>query len=154
MQLYMYLTCTSIHVMLQQPLIMMTFILQDGWSPLHSASYDGHLDIVKTLIKAGANVNPAIEVQCVGRLHVTFSVIVIYKHFYILGVTAWPVCRYMQFTKQTMLHAHASPQPFVINYKLLQNRQKCTTCLTTKRSNTVHLEMFIEQCVYNFDVRN
>ena len=44
---------------------MMTFVLQCGWSPLHAASDKGHLDIVKTLIEAGANVNQADEVLCV-----------------------------------------------------------------------------------------
>ena len=67
---------------------MMTFVLQNGWSPLHLASEKGHLDIVKTLIEAGANVNQANKVQCVGRLHVSFSVIVIYQHTYILCMTA------------------------------------------------------------------
>eukprot|EP00731_Ephydatia_muelleri_P032165 Em0023g672a len=38
---------------------MMTFVLQYGWSPLYTASHTGHLDIVKTLIEAGANVNQA-----------------------------------------------------------------------------------------------
>ena len=65
---------------------MMTFVLQDGWSPLYAASDAGHLDIVKTLIEAGANVNQATEVQCVGRLHVASNVIVIYEHTYILCV--------------------------------------------------------------------
>eukprot|EP00731_Ephydatia_muelleri_P037013 Em0377g1a len=32
---------------------------KDGWSPLHKASDKGHLEIVKTLIEAGANVNQA-----------------------------------------------------------------------------------------------
>ena len=46
-----------------QPLVMMTFVLQDGWSPpLHIASDEGHLDIVKTLIEAGANANQADKV--------------------------------------------------------------------------------------------
>ena len=45
----------------------MTFVLQGGWSSLHEASFQGHLDIVKTLIKAGANVNQTSEVQCLGR---------------------------------------------------------------------------------------
>ena len=36
---------------------MMIFVLQDGWSPLLKASYEGHLDVVKTLIEAGANVS-------------------------------------------------------------------------------------------------
>ena len=50
---------------------MMTFVLQYGSSPLHKASDAGHLDIVKTLIEAGADVNQATKVQCVGRLLVT-----------------------------------------------------------------------------------
>ena len=33
------------------------FVLQDGWSPLMIASENGHLDIVVTLIGAGADVN-------------------------------------------------------------------------------------------------
>lgn len=41
---------------------MMTFLLQDGCSPLHLASDEGHLDIVKTLIEAGANANQADKV--------------------------------------------------------------------------------------------
>ena len=36
---------------------MMIFVLQDGWSPLTIAFEKGHLDIVKTLIEAGVNVN-------------------------------------------------------------------------------------------------
>ena len=67
---------------------MMTFVLQDGWSPLYIASHNGHLDIVKTLIEAGANVNQANKVQCVGRLHVSFSVIVVYEQTYILCITS------------------------------------------------------------------
>ena len=42
---------------------MMTFILQDGMSPLHLASNEGHLDTVKVLIEAGANVNQANKVR-------------------------------------------------------------------------------------------
>ena len=46
-----------------QPLVMMTFVLQDGCSPLYGASFGGHLDVVKTLLEAGANINQAKEVQ-------------------------------------------------------------------------------------------
>ena len=81
------------HVILQhspplvQPLVMMTFVLQYGWSPLYKASDAGHLDIVKTLIEAGNDVNQATKkVQCVGRLHVASNVIVIYEHTYVLCV--------------------------------------------------------------------
>ena len=43
---------------LKYPLgVMMGFVLQDGWIPLLSASQEGHLEIVKRLIEAGANVN-------------------------------------------------------------------------------------------------
>ena len=35
----------------------MVFVFQDGRSPLCDASFKGHLDVVKTLIEAGANVN-------------------------------------------------------------------------------------------------
>ena len=42
---------------------MMTFVLQDGWSPLFTASLEGHLEVVKTLLEAGANINQANEVQ-------------------------------------------------------------------------------------------
>ena len=42
-----------------QPLVMMTIVLQDGWSPLNAASDNGHLDVVKTLLEAGANIDQA-----------------------------------------------------------------------------------------------
>ena len=45
-----------------KPLVMMIFVLQDGVSPLMGASIAGHLDVVKTLIEAGANVNQADKV--------------------------------------------------------------------------------------------
>ena len=44
---------TTFH-MTVQPLVMMTFVLQNGWSPLYAASCNGHLDVVKTLLEAGA----------------------------------------------------------------------------------------------------
>ena len=37
--------------------VMMGFVLQDGWTPLVFASQNGHLEIVKSLIEAGSNVN-------------------------------------------------------------------------------------------------
>lgn len=55
----MLLTLTS----LVQSLIITTFVLQNGSSPLHIAILEGHLDVVKALIKAGANVNQATKVQ-------------------------------------------------------------------------------------------
>ena len=39
--------------------ILMGFVLQDGRSPLYMASQEGHLDEVKTLIEAGANIDQA-----------------------------------------------------------------------------------------------
>ena len=47
---------------LVQPLVMMTFVLQDGWSPLNAASFGGHLGVVKTLLEAGANINQVANV--------------------------------------------------------------------------------------------
>ena len=35
----------------------MTVVLQDGCSPLYAASCNGHLDVVKTLLEAGANID-------------------------------------------------------------------------------------------------
>ena len=37
--------------------MIIAFVLQDGWSPLMKASEKGHLDVVVTLIGAGADVN-------------------------------------------------------------------------------------------------
>ena len=42
---------------------MQTFVLQDGLSPLYISSVNGHLDVVKTLIEAGANINQANKVS-------------------------------------------------------------------------------------------
>ena len=53
---------TTFHVTVQ-PLVMMTFVLQNGCSPLYAASRNGHLDVVKTLMEAGANINQATKVQ-------------------------------------------------------------------------------------------
>ena len=41
---------------------MMAFVLQNGWTPLVSASQEGHLELVKSLIEAGANVNHTTKV--------------------------------------------------------------------------------------------
>ena len=42
--------------------VMMGFVLQDGWNPLVIASDMGHLEIVKSLIAAGANINHTTKV--------------------------------------------------------------------------------------------
>ena len=42
---------------------MMGFLLQKGGSSLGAASYKGHLNIVKTLIEAGANFDQADKVS-------------------------------------------------------------------------------------------
>ena len=44
---------------LVQPVFMMAFVLQNGWSPLNVASWKGHLDVVNTLLEAGAYINQA-----------------------------------------------------------------------------------------------
>ena len=43
----------------------MIFVLQDSLSPLHIASSNGHLVVVKTLVKAGADVNQLSKVSTV-----------------------------------------------------------------------------------------
>ena len=42
--------------------VMMGFVLQDGGTPLVAASQNGHLEIMKSLIEAGANVNHTTKV--------------------------------------------------------------------------------------------
>ena len=54
---------------------MLTFVFQDGWSPLKISSFKGHLAVVKALIKSGANINQADKVST----HIC-SVIVIHLH--------------------------------------------------------------------------
>ena len=44
-------------------MVIIAFVLQDGWSPLMKASEKGHLDVVVTLIGAGADVNLTNEVD-------------------------------------------------------------------------------------------
>eukprot|EP00731_Ephydatia_muelleri_P033519 Em0031g27a len=51
---------------------MMTFVLQNGWSPFNAASDNGHLDVVKTLLEAGANINQATQY---GRISLDLAVI-------------------------------------------------------------------------------
>ena len=59
---YMYV---HVHVMFQhspplvQPLVMMTFVLQEGRSPLYVAILRGDLQVVKALIEKRADVNRA-----------------------------------------------------------------------------------------------
>ena len=47
---------------------MQTFVLQDGDSPLLASSLNGRLDVMKTLIEAGANIHQAGKVYT--NLHV------------------------------------------------------------------------------------
>ena len=57
---------------------MMTFVLQNGWSPLHRASFYGHLDIVRALIEAGANISQVdkVDTVLVNQCHCTTCVLV------------------------------------------------------------------------------
>ena len=63
---------------------MMIFVLQDGWSPLVRASDEGHLDVVKTLIEARANVNHTNKVgkylHCCCTCTCTHFSLVLYTH--------------------------------------------------------------------------
>ena len=38
--------------------------LQDGWTPLMTASFEGHVEIVRILIEAKAHINSQNEVCC------------------------------------------------------------------------------------------
>ena len=58
-----------------KPLVMMIFVLQNGSSPLLIASHSGHLDVVKTLIEAGANVNHTNKVGTCALLLYTYTVL-------------------------------------------------------------------------------
>ena len=42
---------------------MQTFVLQNGQSPLYTSSFNGHPDVVKTLIEAGANIDQTDKVS-------------------------------------------------------------------------------------------
>ena len=44
--------------------IVVSFTVQDGASPLYVASHEGHTDVVDILVKAGADVNQANTVVC------------------------------------------------------------------------------------------
>ena len=60
--LFVYLS----HVMFQPspPLFkMQTFVLQDGRSPLLTSCLNRHLDVLKTLIEAGANIDQTDKVS-------------------------------------------------------------------------------------------
>ena len=48
---------------------MITFVLQNGWSPLMRASEKGHVEVVKSLIEAGANINHTNKVGTQILLH-------------------------------------------------------------------------------------
>ena len=43
----------------------MVYLVQDGWTPLMAASFEGHADIVQTLIEAKAQINTQEEVYAV-----------------------------------------------------------------------------------------
>ena len=51
----------------------MVYLVQDGWTPLMTASFEGHADIVQTLIEAKAQINTQEEVYAVPttRTHCT-----------------------------------------------------------------------------------
>lgn len=41
----------------------MTCYVQNGWTPLHMSSQEGHVDVVSVLIEANAHVNQKTEVM-------------------------------------------------------------------------------------------
>jgi len=44
---------------------MICYFLQDGHTPIHFASRDGHVEVVEKLISSGANVNVVDEVSVI-----------------------------------------------------------------------------------------
>ena len=57
--------CIPAPLVLAPMSVLMVFVFQDGWSPLWTACFNGHLDVAMTLIEAGANVNQADKVSSV-----------------------------------------------------------------------------------------
>ena len=49
------------------------YSIQNGWTPLMIASFEGHVDIVRTLIKAKAQINTQEKVHC--TLHTLQSIL-------------------------------------------------------------------------------
>ena len=47
--------------------------IQDGFTPLHSASQNGHTDIVEQLLKAGASPHAQDKVSCVVCTELVYS---------------------------------------------------------------------------------
>ena len=56
-------------------MVLMVFVLQGDESLLRIASINGHLDVVKTLIKAGANVNQTNKVCIPWHCHYTSAML-------------------------------------------------------------------------------
>ena len=79
---------------LPTPLVMMTFVLQDGRRPLYIASLNGHLGVVKTLMEAGANIS---ETNKVGIHYNLFT-------FKRKGCSCTPIT-----FKRMFMHSHVIP---------------------------------------------
>ena len=74
---------------------MMEFILQEDACSLAAASYYGHLDVVKTLIKAGANINQAKNVSIPVHTATVYDIIAC-DHY----ISVCSVCVTKQHTQQ------------------------------------------------------
>ena len=66
--IHVFCKTTSCHIgyhneKVKYPLVMMGFVLQNGSCSLGAASNVGHLDVVKALMEAGANINQADKVS-------------------------------------------------------------------------------------------
>ena len=63
---------TLLQIALRFSASLMALVLQDGYSPLFTASINGHSEVVNTLIKAGANINQCVKV-CTVHLSLCYT---------------------------------------------------------------------------------
>ena len=84
---------------------MMTFVLQNGWSPLFAASCNGYRGVVKTLLEAGANINQANKVQQVDMYTGCHTCPYIVSPLHWLHVAPCYTC---STSYSTFIHVHVS----------------------------------------------